>query len=153
MSPPRYQEIRASEILHSELPNGAGAARVIAGELAGLRGPATTVTPLIVCDLELAEGHSTEIQLPNAYTTILVVQRGALVVNNIEPVKAVEVVEFDRDGDRIFIECRQQARALLLSGQPIGEPIIGQGPFVMNTREEIRQAMMDFQSGRMGTLT
>ena len=64
----------------------------------------------------------------------------------------MELVEFDRDGDSIEVECRQAARALLLSGQPIGEPVVGQGPFVMNTREEIRQAMADYQSGRMGSL-
>jgi redox-sensitive bicupin YhaK (pirin superfamily) len=152
MSPPRYQEIRAATIPRGALSNGGGTARVIAGEFAGVRGPATTVTPIIVCDLVLTEGHATEFKLPDGYTTILIVQRGALILLDAEPVKAVELVEFDRAGDRILVECRQSARAILLSGQPIGEPIVGQGPFVMNTRDEIRQAIDDFQSGRMGSL-
>jgi redox-sensitive bicupin YhaK (pirin superfamily) len=152
MSPPRYQEIRAAAIPRGELPNGGGTTRVIAGEFGGVRGPATTVTPIILCDLELTEGPTTEIKLPDGFTTILVVQRGALVLNDTEPVKGVELVEFDRAGDRILVQCPQRARALLLSGQPIGEPIVGQGPFVMNSREEIRQAVDDFQSGRMGSL-
>jgi redox-sensitive bicupin YhaK (pirin superfamily) len=152
MSSPRYQEIRDSAIPRGQLPDHAGTARVIAGEFAGLRGPAITVTPMVVCDLQFAEGHSTELELPDGYTTMLVVQHGALVLNGSEPVKNVELIEFDRDGDGIAVECRQEARALLLCGQPIGEAVVGQGPFVMNTRDEIRQAMVDYESGRMGSL-
>jgi redox-sensitive bicupin YhaK (pirin superfamily) len=152
MSPPRYQEIRDAMIPRAKLPNNAGTARVIAGEFAGVRGPAVTVTPILVCDLQFTEGQSTDLQLPDGYTTMLIVERGTLVINGTEPVKKVELVEFDRDGERISVECRQAARALLLSGRPIGEPVVGQGPFVMNTREEIRQAMSDYQSGRMGSL-
>jgi redox-sensitive bicupin YhaK (pirin superfamily) len=153
MSPPRYQEIRDAAIPRSQLPNNAGTARVVAGELAGVRGPATTVTPIVVCDLRFTEGRSADLQLPDGYTTMLIVQHGTLVINGSESVKKVELVEFDRDGNRINVECRQAARALLLCGEPIGEPVVGQGPFVMNTREEIRQAMVDYQSGRMGSLT
>ena len=152
MSPPRYQEIRDADIPRVELPDGAGTARVIAGEFAGTRGPATTVTPIIVCDLQLAAGRAAELVLPHGYTTMLVVQHGAVVLNGSETVDGVALATFERAGERIGVECTEDARLLLLSGQPIGEPVVGQGPFVMNTREEIRQAMEDYQSGRMGTL-
>jgi redox-sensitive bicupin YhaK (pirin superfamily) len=152
MSPPRYQEIRDRDIPRVQLENEAGTARVIAGELSGTRGPAKTVTPLIVCDLQLTSSRSTQLQLPDGYTTMLVVQRGELLLNGTNSASDVSLAIFDRAGDAVAIECRDEARVLLLCGEPIGEPVVGQGPFVMNTREEIRQAMIDYQSGRMGSL-
>jgi redox-sensitive bicupin YhaK (pirin superfamily) len=153
MSPPRYQEIRASQIPRVNLPNDAGTAQVIAGEFAGTRGPARTVAPIILCDFQFAAGHSAELTVPDGYTTMLVVQRGTVVINHTESLRGVELAVFDRSGNQTAIECRQDARALLLCGKPIGEPVVGQGPFVMNTREEIRQAMLDYQGGRMGSLS
>jgi quercetin 2,3-dioxygenase len=152
MSPPRYQEIRDRDIPRVNLKNDAGSARVIAGEFAGTRGPAKTVTPIIVCDLQFTTGRSTQLELPDGYTTMLVVQRGELRLNGADSARGVELALFDRSGDQIAIDCTEESRALLLCGQPIGEPVVGQGPFVMNTREEIRQAMIDYQSGRMGSL-
>jgi redox-sensitive bicupin YhaK (pirin superfamily) len=153
MSPPRYQEIRASDVPRVNLPHGAGTARIIAGEFAATRGPAHTVTPIVLCDVQFAAGHTAELSLPDGYTTMLVLEHGSVVVNDAEPMRGVELAVFDRAGDRITVDCRQDARALLLSGKPIGEPVVGQGPFVMNTREEIQQAMIDYQSGRMGSLS
>ena len=153
MSPPRYQEIRARDIPTATLASGAGTARVIAGKFAGARGPAKTVTPMVIADLRLNAGQSSELSLPDGYTTMLVVQQGAVVLDGTHTVRGVQLAQFDRAGDRIAVQCREDARALLLSGEPIGEPIVGQGPFVMNTREEIRQAMVDYQSGRMGSLS
>jgi redox-sensitive bicupin YhaK (pirin superfamily) len=153
MSPPRYQEIRDSDIPRVVLPNNAGTARVIAGEFLGARGPAKTVTPLVVCDLSLSSGHLAELPLPDGFTTMLVVQHGSVTINDSEPARGVELVIFDREGDQIQAECRQEARVLLLSGRPIGESVVGQGPFVMNTRDEIQQAVADYQSGRMGRLS
>ena len=105
-----------------------------------------------MCDLQLAAGHSVELAVPNGHTTLVVLQHGAVLLNESEPMHGVELAVFDRAGDRIAVECRQDARALLLAGEPIGEQVVGQGPFVMNSREEIRQAMLDYQSGRMGSL-
>jgi redox-sensitive bicupin YhaK (pirin superfamily) len=152
MSPPRYQEIRDRDIPRVNLKNDAGSARVIAGEFAGVRGPAQTVTPILVCDLEFTTGRSTQLELPSGFTTMLVVQRGKLRLDGADSARGVELALFDRSGDQIAIECTEESRALLLCGNPIGEPVVGQGPFVMNTREEIRQAMIDYQSGRMGSL-
>jgi redox-sensitive bicupin YhaK (pirin superfamily) len=152
MSPPRYQEIRDRDIPRVQLENEAGIARVIAGEFAGIRGAANTVTPIIVCDLQLNAGRATQLDLPDGYTTMLVVQRGELLLHGADAARDVSLALLDRKGDAVAIECREEARALLLCGAPIGEPVVGQGPFVMNTREEIRQAMIDYQSGRMGSL-
>ena len=91
--------------------------------------------------------------MPDGYTTALVVLKGALRVNASEAIGTAEVGLFDRAGKSVSIECVNDATALLLCGAPIDEPIVGQGPFVMNTSQEIRQAMADYVSGKMGRLS
>jgi redox-sensitive bicupin YhaK (pirin superfamily) len=150
---PGYQSIVASQIPSVNLPDGSGSLRVIAGEFSGAKGPARTFTPINVWDLRLAAGGATELSLPDGHTTALVVLRGSVRANGSEPIREAEVALFDRAGERIRIEHTESATVLLLSGQPIGEPIVGMGPFVMNLPEEIRQAMADYQSGRMGHLS
>jgi redox-sensitive bicupin YhaK (pirin superfamily) len=152
MSPPRYQGILNEQIPVVPLAEGAGSVRVIAGELLGVKGPAKTFTPIHVWDVTLTCGRSTELALPDGFTTVLVVQHGRLKVNDEQPVAEVEVVLFTRAGEAIRLEAKSDARALLLSGQPLGEPVAAQGPFVMNTPDEIRQAIRDFQAGKMGRL-
>jgi redox-sensitive bicupin YhaK (pirin superfamily) len=127
--------------------------RVIAGEFAGAKGPANTFTPIYVWDLRLTSDQRTDVAVPEGYTTALVVLKGALRVNGSEPVGAAEVGLFDRIGQSICIDCAHDATALLLCGAPIEEPIVGYGPFVMNSPEEIRQAIADYQSGKMGRLS
>jgi redox-sensitive bicupin YhaK (pirin superfamily) len=151
-APPRYQSITASQIPELKLPEGGGTVRVIAGEFAGAKGPASTFTPIHVWDLRLARSQPIDLALPDGHTTALVVLRGALRVQGSEPIRDAEVALFDRAGDSVRIDGADAATALLLSGEPIGEPIVGQGPFVMNRPEEIRQAIVDYQSGRMGHL-
>ncbi len=153
MSPPRYQEIRAGDVPSVALPNGAGQVRIIAGEFAGTRGPAKTFTPINLWDLTLAANQAIELAVPEGHTTMLVVQDGVVTVGETEQVKSGELARFDRSGDRIAVSSVGTARVLLLSGQPIGEPVVGQGPFVMNTSAEIRQAIADYQSGAMGSLS
>jgi redox-sensitive bicupin YhaK (pirin superfamily) len=151
-APPRYQAIVASEIPAVPLADGRGTVRVIAGEFAGAKGPAQTFTPIQAWDLRLTSDQPTNLTLPDGHTTALVVLRGALRVNGAEAINAAEVGLFDRAGERICIDDAKDATALLLAGEPIDEPIVGQGPFVMNRPEEIRQAIVDYQSGRMGRL-
>ena len=91
--------------------------------------------------------------MPDGYTTALVVLKGALRVNGSEAIEAAEVGLFDRAGQSIRLECVEDTMALLLCGEPIDEPIVGQGPFVMNNAQEIRQAMADYWSGKMGHLS
>lgn len=153
MTPPRYQGILNSQIPAVSLPDGQGTVRVIAGEFAGAKGPAKTFTPIHVWDLRLATDQRTELAVPDGWTTALVVLKGTLRVNGSESVGAAEVGVFDREGKSISIDSAKGVTALLLSGEPIDEPIVGSGPFVMNTPQEIRQAMADYQSGKMGHLS
>ena len=152
MSPPGYQEILDQQIPSVVLKDDAGTVRVIAGEFQGTRGPAHTFTPVHVWDLKLKAGHSTEWTLPDGYTTALVLLRGLVQLNGSKLATAGEMALLDRSGDRFALECVEDATLLLLSGEPIHEPIVGRGPFVMNTPEEIRQAILDYQNGRMGNL-
>ncbi len=151
-APPGYQAIVAGQIPEVVLADGRGAVRVIAGEFDGAKGPARTFTPMQVWDLRLATDRPLDLPLPDGFTTALVVLHGVVRVNGSEAIAAAEVGLFDRGGEGITIDGATDATALLLCGRPIGEPIVGQGPFVMNAPGEIRQAMLDYQSGRMGHL-
>jgi quercetin 2,3-dioxygenase len=153
MSPPRYQNILNSQIPTTNLPNGQGSVRVIAGEFDGLAGPARTFTPIHVWDLRLASEEPINLAVPEGYTTLLVVLKGSVHINGAETIEAAEVGLLDRAGDHIRIESAQNATVLLLCGEPIDEPIVGSGPFVMNNAEEIRQAIADYQSGKMGHMS
>lgn len=153
MSAPRYQGILDSQIPAVHMPDGNGTVRVIAGEYGGEKGPAKTFTPIHVWDMRFASDQPMDIAMPDGWTTALVVLKGELRVNGSDPIKSAEVAVFERSGTGIRIEGAKDATALLLSGEPIDEPIVGSGPFVMNTGQEIRQAMMDYQSGKMGHLS
>ena len=152
MGPPRYQAILNKQIPAVDLPGSQGSARIIAGEYTGSKGPAHTYTPMHVWDLQLASGRRTDLALPDGYTTALVVLKGSMRVNGAGAVGTAEVALFDRAGTGISIDAEADTRALLLCGQPIAEPIVGQGPFVMNTPQEIRLAIEDYQNGKMGRL-
>jgi redox-sensitive bicupin YhaK (pirin superfamily) len=157
MSPPRYQSISNSQIPAVNLPGKQGVVRVIAGRFDGVEGPAHTFTPVNVWDLRLDGAHEMNLAVPEGYTTLLAVLKGSLRIDSgdtsSETVNAAEVARFDPEGEHIRIESAQNAVALLLSGEPIREPIVGSGPFVMNNAEEIRQAMVDYQSGKMGQVS
>ena len=153
MSPPGYQTLLDRQIPVVNLPDGAGVGRVIAGDLQGMKGPARTFTPINLWDLRLKAGRRTDLSLPSGYTTALFILTGDVVLNASETAREVELALFDRDGQRVTIEAREDATILVLNGRPIDEPVVGQGPFVMNTQEEIRQAVEDYHSGRMGRIT
>ena len=153
MAAPRYQSILNGQIPAVSLPDAQGTVRVIAGEFAGANGPAKTFTPIHLWDLRLAGDHRTDFAVPDGWTTALVVLKGTARINGSEPVGPAEVGLFDRAGRRICIDSAKGVTALLLGGEPIDEPIVGSGPFVMNSPQEIRQAMADYQSGKMGHLS
>jgi redox-sensitive bicupin YhaK (pirin superfamily) len=148
-SPPRYQDIRAGQIPSVDL-DGGGAVRVIAGTFRGAKGPARTFTPVNVWDVRLKAGHRAEMTIPDGYTTLVLILKGKAKMNGSELAGEADLAFFDRSGDRITVEAAEDASLLVLSGEPIDEPIAGYGPFVMNTQEEIRQAIRDYQTGRMG---
>jgi redox-sensitive bicupin YhaK (pirin superfamily) len=155
-TPPRYQEIRDADVPAVPLPHleqGRGTVRVIAGELLGRRGPAHTFTPMEVWDVALETDERTVFALPDGWTAALVVLHGTIRVAGSEPIGEAEVALFDRAGTRVTLDGASGARLLLLSGEPIDEPIVGAGPFVMNTEDEIRQALADYRAGRMGHLS
>jgi redox-sensitive bicupin YhaK (pirin superfamily) len=152
MSPARYQTVASRAIPAMILPGGRGSLRVIAGECQGVKGPAQTFTPINVWDLQFATTSPLSLPIPDGYTTIAIVLKGSVSISGGETMGRAEVGLFTRAGDHISIANAQDASMLLLSGKPIDEPISGSGPFVMNTAAEIRQAMSDYQSGRMGEL-
>jgi redox-sensitive bicupin YhaK (pirin superfamily) len=153
MADPRYQTLLDTDIPKVALDDGAGTVRVIAGELLGHRGPARTFTPTDVWDIRLSQGGRTQFVLPEGSTLALVLLRGTLLVNESRIAGEAQVVVFAGAGTRIAIEAKSDANLLLLSGEPIDEPIVGQGPFVMNSQAEIAGAIADFNSGRFGRLS
>jgi quercetin 2,3-dioxygenase len=152
MSAPGYQTLLARDIPVVALPGDAGQLRVIAGEVFGARGPARTHTPMGVWDLRLRQGCSVELPLPTGWTALVVLLKGALRVNGTHPLREAEFALLDLQGTNALLEAESEVTALVLTGEPIDEPIAGYGPFVMNTEAEIRQAITDFRSGRFGRL-
>ncbi|MBD1874092.1 pirin family protein [Nodosilinea sp. FACHB-131] len=153
MSTPRYQGITSDRIPTVELPNGQGSLRIIAGEFQNAQGPAQTFTPINMWDLRLSGGKQVTLELPEGHTTLLVVLKGSVRIGGSEPISEAEIGICDRAHTTLILDCLQDTKALLLSGSPIDEPIVGHGPFVMNTSAEIYQAVTDYQSGKMGALT
>ena len=152
MEAPGYQNILDAQIPGVDLPEGAGRVRVIAGAYRGHAGPARTHTPMDVWDVRLNQGKTARLPLIKGHTAALVVLAGTVLVNGEAVAREAQLVQFQRDGDALEIEANTDAKLLFLGGEPIEEPVVGHGPFVMNTREEIVQAFHDFQSGRFGRL-
>ena len=147
-----YQTILDGDIPSLPLADNAGSLRLIAGEFAGKQGPARTFTPIDVWDVRLNAGKAVTLDLHAGRNTALVVLKGTVQVNGQELVREGQLALFERDGDQLALESNNDAMFLLLSGEPIDEPIVGHGPFVMNTEQEIHQAFADFQSGQFGQM-
>jgi redox-sensitive bicupin YhaK (pirin superfamily) len=152
MTAPGYQAILNNEIPKVEIDNGAATARVIAGEFLGARGAAHTFTPMQVVDLAVKAGHLVTLPAHVGWNTALVILSGNVLINHANPAHEAQLVVFSQEGDALVIEAKEDVKALLLSGQPLNEPVVGHGPFVMNTMEEIKQAFVDIQSGGFGRM-
>ncbi len=152
MTAPRYQAILNSEIPAAPMANGAGIVRVIAGQYEDAQGPAHTFTPMNVWDLRLAASGSAMVPARAGWNTALIVLNGQIKVNSERVIQDGAMVVLSAQGSDCFIETLTDASVLLLSGEPIDEPVVGYGPFVMNTRSEIEQAIHDFNSGRFGEM-
>lgn len=151
MTPPTYQSLLKKGIPVVELAGGRGSLRVIAGEYAGARGPAHTFSPIDVWDVKLKAGGSLRFDAPAKRTLALVVLDGTIKANG-QAAAESQLVVFDREAGEVKIEAEGDAAVLVLSGEPLNEPIVGYGPFVMNTEREIMQAVEDFNRGRFGKI-
>lgn len=151
MTAPHYQGIACQQIPSVTLPGEAGSVRVIAGSYEGVTGPAQTFTPVNVWDVRLGQGKQAELTLPEGHTLAVVVLHGTVLVNG-EVVREAQMALLEREGGGLVLEANSDATLLVLSGEPIDEPIVGQGPFVMNTQAEISAAMADYRAGRFGRL-
>lgn len=152
MASARYQSILNSDIPVVDLGEGAGTARIIAGEFDGAKGPATTFTPVNVWDVRLNAGADVTLDLVEGHTAMLVILSGHVTVNGSDAAGEAEVVLFDPAGTRATVHADGDATLLVLTGEPIDEPIVGMGPFVMNSEAEIRQAFEDFNGGKFGAM-
>ncbi len=152
MTAPAYQAILDREIPSVSLPGGAGTVRVIAGEYAGHAGPARTFTPMHVWDMRLTRGAASGMPAKEGWNAALAVLHGTVLVNGETVAREAQLVVLDRDGSGLSIEANNDAVVLLLCGEPIDEPIVGHGPFVMNRQEEIVQAIEDYESGHFGRI-
>jgi len=153
MTPATYQSIEAAQIPNIELPNGAGQLRVIGGQFGEHRGPAHTFSPLCVADARLHAGATASLLVPEGWNAQLVVLEGEVQVGDASPAGVAQVINLSAEGQDIEVTAIGDALVLLLAGEPIQEPVVGYGPFVMNTREEIVQAMRDFESGQFGQMS
>lgn len=151
-APARYQALAAQAIPRIALPGGAGELRVISGNFDGQRGPAESFTPIDLWSLTLNDGGAVSLAFTEGHSSALLVLEGTLELDGERSAREGELVVFSRAGSECRVRARGAARVLALSGEPIDEPLVGYGPFVMNTMAEIREAIADFQSGRMGTL-
>lgn len=148
LAPAGYQGIMSADIPVVDLPEAAGTARIIAGVFGDTSGPARTFTPINMWDMRLNRDADASLPLPEGHTAMLVVLAGHVTVNGKQEAGEAEMILLSRDGDGIDIHADGDATLLVLTGEPIDEPIFGHGPFVMNNEKEVRQAIDDYNSGR-----
>ena len=150
-APAGYQAITSAQIPAVALPGG-GQVRVIAGHYAGSTGPARTFTPMNVWDVRLTAGEKVTLPLPEGWSAALAMVQGTVLVNGDAVAREAQLVVTEASGTEITLEANGDAVLLLMSGEPIDEPIVGYGPFVMNSQQEIVQAVNDFNSGKFGSM-
>lgn len=153
MAKPRYQTILDASIPRVALGD-AGTLRIIAGEYEGQRGPAETFTPIEVWDLRVTAGRTATLAVPEGHTAAIVPMQGRALVNETHTAVPAQLVRFAREGGEFTVRAEGDAElsALVLAGEPLGEPVVGYGPFVMNSEREIAAAFEDFRSGRFGRM-
>lgn len=152
MEAPGYQTLLEREIPSVPLAGDAGTVRVIAGAFGGFRGPARTFTPINVWDLRLKAGRTAAFATPEGHTTAIVPMHGRVVVNDSQPAGEAQLALLTRVGGDFTVTVATDATVLLLSGEPLNEPVVGYGPFVMTSEREIAEAIRDYQGGRFGRL-
>ena len=150
MSKPKYQGLTNEQINKFQLPNNGGVVEVIAGQYQDVKGSASTFTDVNLLNVKLNKGAVANFSFPAHYNTALVVIEGSVKINETEVVPTNNFLVFQNNAEDFKIEASEDAIVLVLSGEPINEPIAAQGPFVMNTRAEIIQAIEDYNMGKFG---
>jgi len=149
---PGYQDLRDADMGRYQLPDGKGELRVIAGSYNDVKGPAKTFTRINIYDVKLQANASISLSLPEGDNTAIVLLKGNILVNDEQQARSGDMLVFDPNGTDISVESNNETHFLVLSGEPINEPIAAYGPFVMNTQQEIMQAIDEFNQGKFGTL-
>ncbi|MFC3416959.1 pirin family protein [Algoriphagus hitonicola] len=152
MSPPKYQALENENIAKVTLPNQAGIVEVIAGEYNGTQGSASTFSPLNMLNAKLEKNGEVEFTIPAAHNTAILVLEGSVQVNGTEKVPTDHLALFENKGEKFTLKALEKSVILILSGEPLNEPIAAHGPFVMNTRAELMDAFRDFNEGKFGYL-
>ena len=152
MSTPKYQAISNTQIPKIIVPNKGGIVEVIAGNYEGNQGAASTYSPVHLMNANLNAGGEASFSFPAQFNTCLLVIEGSVIVNETEEVPLDHFALFNNTGETFSIKASENSVVLILSGQPLREPIAAHGPFVMNTRQEILQAFEDYESGKFGEL-
>ncbi|WP_414155969.1 pirin family protein [Pseudomonas sp. BNK-44-a] len=152
LTPAGYQTLLDAEIPRVALGEGIGSLRMIAGDYRGHRGPARTFTSMDVWDVRLQAGATLHLPLAQGRNAALVALRGSIRVNDQQDVSPASLVLLERDGEHASVTALEDATVLLLSGEPIDEPIVGYGPFVMNSQAQIAEAFDDYHAGRFGQM-
>ena len=152
MSSPKYQAIKNAEINKYLLNNEGGFIEVIAGKYKDVEGVASTFTPIHMMNARLKNGGEAEFSFPEHFNTVLLVVEGRIIINDVEGVATDHLALMANAGESFTIKAEEDSVVLVLSGEPIDEPIAANGPFVMNTNEELQQAYSDFRSGKFGQL-
>ncbi len=152
MSPPKYQAIKHENIARAELPANAGHIEVVAGEYNDTKGVASTFTPIHMFNAKLNKGGKADFQFSAHFNTALLVVEGSIVINGNENAPTDHLALMANDGEVFDVEAAADSVVLVLSGEPIREPIAAHGPFVMNTRQELMEAFKDFNEGKFGYL-
>lgn len=152
MSTPKYQAISNQQIPKISVPQNGGLVEVIAGSYEGNNGAASTFSPVHMLNAKLNEGGEASFNFPAHFNTGLLVIEGSVIINGTEDVPLDNFALFSNNGESFTIKATEKSIVLILSGEPIKEPIAAHGPFVMNTRQEIMQAFEDYENGKFGEL-
>ncbi|EOR10262.1 pirin family protein [Acinetobacter genomosp. 15BJ] len=152
MTPAKYQAIEADQIQHIALDDAGSEMRVIAGQYQDTAGAATTFSPVNVWDGTIVQGQAHTFYVTEGHTTLLVLLSGQVILNESQSIEAPSLVVLSREEIDFSIKAEQDSKFLILTGQPLNEPIEGYGPFVMNSKAEIMEAVRDFNSGKFGSM-
>lgn len=152
MTKPKYQPITHDQMGKYNLENNGGVVEVIAGEYKNVKGPASTFSPIEMYNARLKKNATVDFSFPADYNTCILVIEGSIEVNESKEAGSDHLVLFSKDGENIYVKAAEDCVLLVLSGQPINEPIAAYGPFLMNTQEELKEAYSDFSLGKFGVL-